>query len=113
MKLEEKALRIESPPSEWHPWTTATLESRSFAVIGPPQLSLLFPYNSGPPRFQGGLLQFAASAIASCVNGLPLVTSKSSDEERENCLAPVECTSRDLPLSQTDKCKISIMIVQD
>ena len=37
-----KALRIESPPSVKHPWTTATLECRSFAITRPPHVSLLF-----------------------------------------------------------------------
>ena len=35
-------LRIESPLSEKHPWTTATLKSRSFAVTRPQHVSLLF-----------------------------------------------------------------------
>ena len=39
---QEKALRIESPPSGKHPWTTATLESHSFAITRPPYVSLLF-----------------------------------------------------------------------
>ena len=51
-----------------------------------------------------------ASTIASCVSELLHVTSKSSDEEKEKFLAWVKCPSRDLPLSRTDKCKISIMI---
>ena len=55
-----------------------------------------------------------ASAIASCVSGLPHVSSKSSDEEKEMFLARVEwlpVTSRSHgQMSQTDKCKISIMM---
>ena len=50
----------------------------------------------------------AASTIASCVSELLHVTSKSSDEEKENFLARVKCPSCDLPLVLTDKCKISI-----
>ena len=68
-----KALRIESPPSVKHPWTTATLESRSFAITRPPHVSLLLKR----------LTLVAASAIASCVSELLHVTSKSSDEEKE------------------------------
>ena len=33
-------LELESPPSEKHPWTTATLTSRSFAVTRLPHVSL-------------------------------------------------------------------------
>ena len=33
---QEKALRLESPPSGKHPWTTAILEYRSFAITRPP-----------------------------------------------------------------------------
>ena len=39
---QEKTLRIESPLSEKHSWTTATLESNSFAVTRPQHVSLLF-----------------------------------------------------------------------
>ena len=35
-------LRIESALSEKHLWTTATLESSSFTVTGPPHVSVLF-----------------------------------------------------------------------
>ena len=71
----------------------------------------IFRSNSVPPPFFKCLTLVCASAIASCVNGLPLVTSKSSDEEKENFLAWVEW----LPVTsqthgQTDKCKISIMM---
>ena len=43
-----------------------------------------------------------ASAIASCVSGLPNVSSKSSDEEKEMFFSLGWMASRDLPLSQTD-----------
>ena len=33
---------MESPPSEKHPWPTATLKSRSLADTKPPHLSLHF-----------------------------------------------------------------------
>ena len=55
-----------------------------------------------------------ASAIANCVSGLPHVSSKSSDKEKEVFLARVEwlpVTSRSH--GRTDKCKISIMIYID
>ena len=84
-----KALRIESPPSVKHPWATATLESRSFAIIRPPHVSLLFDLIL-PAALLKRLTLVAASAIASCVSGLLHVTSKSSDEEKEKCLARVE-----------------------
>ena len=108
-----KALRIESPLSGKHPWTTATLEYRSFAITRPPHVSLLFDLIL-PRRPFKRLTLVAASAIASCVSELLHVTSKSSDEEKENFLARVEW----LPVtfrthvthSLTDKCKISIMM---
>ena len=84
-----KALRIELPPSVKHPWTTATLESRSFAITKPPHVSLLFDLIL-PRRPFKQLTLVAASAIASCVSELLHVTSKSSDEEKENFLARVE-----------------------
>ena len=58
---------------------------------------------------------YTASAIASCVSALPSVSSKSSDEEKEMFLAQVErlpVTSRSHVMDrQTDKCKISIMMM--
>ena len=53
----------------------------------------------------------SASTIASCVSGLPHVTSKFGDEEKENFLALVEwlpVTSRSHTHTRTHKCKISI-----
>ena len=90
-----KALRIESPPSVKHPWTTATLESRSFAITRPPHVSLLFDTDLILPRrpFKAAYFTVAASAIASCVSELLHVTSKSSDEEKEKFLARVEWLS--------------------
>ena len=80
---------MESLPSEKHPWTTATLKSHSFAVTRPPHVSLSFDLTSAQPPVSSGTL-VAASAIVSCVSGLPHVTSKSSDgEEKENFLARV------------------------
>ena len=58
--------------------------------------------------FKAAYLIVAASTIASCVSELVHVTSKSSDEEKEKLLARIECPSRDLPLSWTDKCKIIV-----
>ena len=61
------------------------------------------------------LLLSGAGAIAGCVSGLFGVASNSSDPEEEKFFSPGRMASRDLPLSgthiQTDKCKISIMIL--
>ena len=71
--------------------------------------------NSAPLPVSLGAAQtlVAASAIASCISGLPHATSKSSYEE---FLARVEwlpVTSRSyVTHSQTDNCKISIMTTQ-
>ena len=48
--------------------------------------------NSAPPHvsLEAAQTLVAASAIASCVSGLPHVTSKSSDEEKQKFLARVE-----------------------
>ena len=80
---------MESPLAEEHPWTTATLKSGSFAVTRPPHVSLHFDLILPHRPFQAASL-VAASAIASCVSGLPHVTSKSSDEEKQKFLARVE-----------------------
>ena len=69
-----------------------------------------FLSNSAPPSFSSGLLQFAASAIVNCVSGLPRVMSKLSDEEKDNFYSSGRVASCDLPLSRTDKCKISTMM---
>ena len=75
---------MESPPSEKHPWTTATLKSHSFAIAA---RKPTFLSNSVQPPISSGTLV----ANASCVSGLPHVMSKSSDEEeKENFLAQVE-----------------------
>ena len=49
-----------------------------------------FRSNSAPLPFSSSLLQFVASAIGSCVRGLPGGTSKSSDAEKGKCLTRVE-----------------------
>ena len=48
--------------------------------------------NSAPPHvsLEAAQTLVAASAIASCVSGLPHVTSKSSDEEKQKFLARVK-----------------------
>ena len=111
---KEKVLRIESPLSDRYPCTTAPLESRSFDVTLAAACKPTFRSNSAPPPSSSGLLWFATSAIASCVSGLPHVTSQSSEEEKKNFLAWVEwlpVTSRshvtDMQThSLTVKCKI-------
>ena len=82
-------LRIESPLSGKHPWTTATVESRSFAITKPPHVSLLFDLILSSALFKR-LTLVAASVIDSCVSWLLHVTSKSSEEEKEKFLARVE-----------------------
>ena len=72
--------------------------------------------NSAPPHvsLEAAQTLVAASAIASCVSGLPHVKSKSSDEEKQKFLARVEwlpVTSRSyVTHSQSDNCKISLVI---
>ena len=51
----------------------------------------------------------AASTIVSSVSELLHVTSKSSDEGEEKCLALVKCPSRDLPLSQTSQTNVRLV----
>ena len=71
---------MELPPSEKHP-----LVCRHQAAACKPT----FQFNSAHRPFQAAAL-VAANAIASCVSGLPHITSKSSDEEeKENFLARV------------------------
>ena len=103
-------LIIESPLSEKHPWTTATLETRSFAVTRPPHVSLVFDLILPRRHFQAAY----SSAITKCVSELLLVLFKSSDEEIEMFLArvkwlPVTSRSHMVTDGQTDK-HISIMI---
>ena len=96
-------LRIELPLPEKHP---ATLESSSFAVTRPQHVSLLFDLILPHRPFHSAY--FTVSEVSH-------VSSKSSDEEKEMLLARVEW----LPVtshshgqtSQTDKCKISIMMI--
>ena len=81
-----------------------------------------FPRSNSAPQpvsLEAAQTLVAASAIASCISGLPHATSKSSYEEKQKFLARVEwlpVTSRSyvthsLTHSQTDNCKISIMIM--
>ena len=101
---------MESPPSEKHPWPTATLKSRSLADTRPPHVSLHFRDLTLPVSLEAAQTLVAASAIASCISGLPHATSKSSYEEKQKFLARVEwlpVTSRSyvthsLTHSQTD-----------
>ena len=70
---QEKTLRIESPLSEKHLWTTATLKSSSFTVTGPPQVSVLFnlilpcrPFQAA--NFSLRLVPLPAVSVHSLVN---------------------------------------------
>ena len=82
---QEKTLRIQSPLSEKHPWTT-TLERSSFAVTRPQHLSLRFDLILPRRRFQ-------AAYFSLWLVPLPAVSA--------NCLMD----------GQTDKCKISTMMI--
>ena len=79
---QEKTLRIESPPSGKHPWRTATLESRSFAITRPPHVSLLFDLILPAALFKQLTLVYAG-IIASCVSGLPHAIYRPSPAKRK------------------------------
>ena len=64
--------------------------------------------NCAPPSF---CTLVVAGAIASCVSGLSVVTSESSDAKRKKLFSLGQMASGHLPLIRTDKCKNSIMTV--
>ena len=85
---------MESPPSEKHPIMANSDSQISLACRHQAAaLKPTFPRsNSALPHvsLEAAQTLVAASAIASCVSGLPHVTSKSSDEEKQKFLARVE-----------------------
>ena len=79
----------------------------SFAVTGPPYVSLHFNLFLPRSPFQAAYF----TAIASCVSALSHVSFKSSDEEKEMFFSSGRTASCDLKLSRHRRqCKISIMI---
>ena len=107
-------LRIESPPSGKHPWTTATATVES-CITKPPHVSLLFDLILPHRPFKVAYFSLRlVSLLAVSVGCYVHVTSKSSDEEKEKFLARIEwlpVTSRSyVILSQTDNCNINIFI---
>ena len=92
MAPKRRRLVIESPLSEKHQWTTATIKSSLFALPGrSTEVSLLFDLILPRPPFQTAYVSLRLvplPAVSAC--GLPHVSSKSSYEEKEMFLAWVE-----------------------
>ena len=95
-------LTIESPLSEKHLWTTATLESSSlFTVTGPPHLSVLFNLILTHRPFQAAYFTLRLVPLPAVSVHCLIVSSKSSDEEKEMFFvffSSGRTASRDLPL---------------
>ena len=108
---------VKLPLSERHSWTIVTLESSSFAVTRPPHISLVFDLILSRRPFQAAY--FSLRLVPSpAVSMHCLVYRPSPAMKRKKCFvfffSSRRTASRDLPLSrhgQTDKCKISIIIV--
>ena len=84
-------LRIESPISEKHLWTTATLESILFAVTRPQHISLLFDLILPSHPFQAAYSNLRLAPLpALSVDCLMYHPSPYSDQEKEMFLARVE-----------------------
>ncbi len=106
MGSQEKTLKIESPPSEKHLWTTSTPEPHPFVFTSQLYVSvhfnLILPYHS---LKQPTLV--AAWAIASCFSGLPIVTSQAQQYRETKPFRSGRMSSGHLLLIRTHRRTIS------
>ena len=102
---QKKTLRIESPLSEKHPWTTVTLESSLFAFTRSPHVSLLFDLILPHRPFQAASFSLRLVRLP-VVSVHCLVYCPSPVMKRKNVFSSGRTASRDLRPSrhrQTDR----------
>ena len=108
-------LRIELPLSEKHLWTTATLESSSFTVTGPPHISVLFNLILPRRHFQAAYFSLRLVPLPAVSVHCLMYRPSPAMKRKKFFLARVErlpVTSRSHVTDRlTDKCKISIMML--
>ena len=108
-------LRIESSLSEKHLWTTATLESSSFTVTGPPHVSVLFNLILPRRPFKAAYFSLwlvplpAVSVHCLMYSSSPVMKRKKMFLARVVWLPVTSHSHRRHSLA--DKCKISIMML--
>ena len=98
---QEKTLKIKSPPSGKHLRATSIPKCRSFAFTSQSYVSVHFNLIF-PSVLLKLLILVTARAIASCVNGLSVVTSLVQQCQERQLLSSGQMASGHLPLVQID-----------